>query len=88
MPSISTIFLTTDGRHATLGPGDDVDISMPTVTVLAETGVRGWVVVLSGDDQGRGPVALSRVHAVEHATDEEWAPAVIEFMAERDRRRA
>ena len=86
MPHVRTVFLATDGRHTPLGRGGNVDIQDSMIARLRSLGRRGWVAILSGDYYGNHPVALSRVHGVEGATDGEWAAAVTAFMAERERK--
>ena len=82
-----TIFLAADGRHTTLGRGDDIEMPDYLAETIIAAGVRGWVAILSGDYHGDGPLQLARVHAVVPTSNNRWPVAVERFMAARERGR-
>ena len=83
MDTVRTIFLASDGRHVTLGSGDDVEMCDTALEQVRAQGLRGWVVIMVGDYHGRRSVELSRVHAVEGAAVEDWPTAMEAFMVAR-----
>ena len=67
MDTVRTTFLASDGRHLTVGSGDDVEMSDTALEQVRSNGLRHWATIMVGDYHGRRPVKLSRVHAVEGA---------------------
>ena len=87
MAEIHTIFLAADGRHTTLGRGDDIDMPDHLAETIRAAGVKGWVAIMAGDYHGKGPMQLARVHAIVPTPEEHWPPAVAAFMVMRERGR-
>jgi hypothetical protein len=81
MPDTTTIFLSTDGRHTTLGRGDAVEASDDLIAAAAAAGIAGWVAILTGRYYGKRKVTLARVHGVNGADDSQWDAAVAAFDA-------
>ena len=54
MDTVRTIFLASDGRHVTLGSGDDVDISDTAPEQVRNQRLHGWVAIMAGAATGVG----------------------------------
>ena len=84
MADFRTVFLATDGRHVTIGRGDDHDLPPDVLTAIQAQQLRGWLAVMDGSPYGRKQPKLSRIHAVEGATDAEWDTAVASLYQSRN----
>ena len=87
MADLRTIFLATDGRHVTIGRGDDHDLPPEVLKAIQAQKMRGWLAVMDGSPYGRRAPKLSLVHAVEGATAAEWDTAVASLNQSRPRAR-